>query len=170
MADRRVTHYDVLGVDPGATAEDLHVAYLALARRHHPDRAGGDASSMQAVNAAWATLRDPRRRARYDESLAGWPGAAARPETVADPAGADWDDLVADLEDDTPIGGAVVLPRWFSLVPVGTFALSIVGFCLGVLMSAPALVALAAMTFLVSCLLFVAAPFVALLASRRGAR
>jgi hypothetical protein len=60
-----VTHYDVLGVAVGATRADIHRAYLALARRHHPD-AGGDAAAMQRVNQAWAVLSDTTRRRRYD--------------------------------------------------------------------------------------------------------
>jgi hypothetical protein len=60
-----VTHYDVLGVAIGASRGDIHRAYLALARRHHPD-AGGDESAMRRVNQAWAVLSDTGRRRRYD--------------------------------------------------------------------------------------------------------
>jgi hypothetical protein len=172
MADRAGTHYEVLGVDPRVTPAELRTAYVTLARRHHPDVHGGDATQMRAINAAWATLGDPERRARYDAALAGWPAAGRPPSEAADDDGTevDLDDLFADLDDDTPIGGTIVLPRWMSLVPVATFALSVVAFCLGVLMSASALVGIAVTAFLVSCLLFVAAPFVALLASRRSLR
>lgn len=47
--------YEVLGVDPGATPDEVRRAYLALARRHHPD-AGGDAAAMRQVNEAWRSL------------------------------------------------------------------------------------------------------------------
>src|SRR3954453_22916486 len=60
-----VTHYDVLGVAVGASRADIHRAYLALARRHHPD-AGGDETAMRRVNEAWAVLSDNTRRRRYD--------------------------------------------------------------------------------------------------------
>jgi curved DNA-binding protein CbpA len=60
-----VTHYDVLGVAVGASRADIHRAYLALARRHHPD-AGGDEAAMRRVNQAWAVLSDTARRRRYD--------------------------------------------------------------------------------------------------------
>ena len=60
-----MTHYDVLGVAVGAPRADIHRAYLALARRHHPD-AGGDAAAMRRVNQAWAVLSDGGRRRRYD--------------------------------------------------------------------------------------------------------
>ena len=166
-----MTHYDVLGVAPSAGPSEVREAYVRAARRHHPDVAGGDAARMREINAAWATLGDPIRRARYDESLVGWPVAGgAAMDRSGDPARWDVDDLLADLADDTPIGGTVVLPRWLSLVPVATFAFSVGAFVVGMLMTAPALLSFAVMAFLVSCVLFVAAPFLALLTSRRQHR
>ncbi|MGK2950249.1 MAG: J domain-containing protein, partial [Acidimicrobiales bacterium] len=61
-----MTLYDELGVPRSAPLAEVRQAYVALARAHHPDRAGGDAARMQAINAAWAVLSDPQRRARYD--------------------------------------------------------------------------------------------------------
>src|SRR5215218_8897326 len=64
--------YAVLGVGRGASAGEVRRAYLALARRHHPDahaegpeRAAAE-RRMQDVNAAWAVLGDPARRAAFD--------------------------------------------------------------------------------------------------------
>lgn len=62
------TLYAVLGVDPGADTATIRRAYRALARRHHPDF-GGDTQQMVVINDAWHTLRDPERRARYDQQL-----------------------------------------------------------------------------------------------------
>jgi curved DNA-binding protein CbpA len=65
-------HYKVLQVDPEAEAEVIQAAYRRLARKYHPDVAGDadSAARMAAINAAWAILRDPIQRARYDrESL-----------------------------------------------------------------------------------------------------
>lgn len=172
-----MTLYEVLGVSPEAGAQELHEAYVALARRHHPDLAGGDADHMRAINEAWSVLGDPVRRARYDRGLqhGGRPGAPVPAHDAGsgyprDDEGDRHGDLRADLEDDTPIGGIVVLPRWLSLVPVAMFALSGGFFCIGVLFAAPQVLALAVMAFLLSCLLFLAAPFMALLASRRANR
>src|SRR3954469_21077375 len=47
--------YEVLGVPPTATPEEIRRAYLALARRHHPD-AGGSADEMRRLNEAWSAL------------------------------------------------------------------------------------------------------------------
>jgi curved DNA-binding protein CbpA len=160
-----MTHYEVLGVAPGAPTSEVRRAYVALARQHHPDRSGGDADAMRAVNDAWATLRDPARRASYDLTLDRGPN----PATASEPqATSDVDDLRADLLDDTPIGGQVVLPRWLALVPVTVFAASIATLGVAVLFNAPALLAVAVALFALSVAMFLVAPFVALLASRRG--
>jgi hypothetical protein len=50
-----VNPYEVLGVSPGATPDEVRRAYLALARRHHPD-AGGNTDEMRRLNEAWATF------------------------------------------------------------------------------------------------------------------
>jgi len=161
-----VNHYEVLGVAPSAPGVDLRQAYVELARRHHPDRPGGDAATMRAVNEAWATLGDPIRRAQYDLTLR---SPTTRPPAATAPSRprTDEEDLLADLADDTPLGGRVVLPRWISLLPVATFALSVGAFCLGLLFASPPALGAAAALFLVSCAMFMVAPFVALLSSRR---
>jgi len=159
-----VTHYDVLGVAPSAPISEVRRAYVALARELHPDREGGDAAAMRAVNEAWATLRDPDRRASYDLALGPSPVIPAPASRVR----TDEEELRADLEDDTPLGGQVVLPKWLSLVPVGTFAASIGMGVLGMLFSSAPALSLAFALFALSCALFLMAPFVALLASRRG--
>ena len=159
-----VTHYDVLGVASTAPTSELRRAYVSLARRHHPDRAGGDHEAMRAINDAWATLRDPDRRARYDLALrAAGPG----PTASAPPPRSDVDDLLADLEDDTPLGGQVVLPGWLSLVPAATFAASVAGLFVGLVFRSAVALGVAVMLFALSCALFLMAPFVALIASRR---
>lgn len=62
---RTATYYEVLGCCPGDSFETLHDAYLALARRLHPD-AGGDAFSFAPVSIAWGVLRSPELRKGYD--------------------------------------------------------------------------------------------------------
>ena len=59
-------------VHPSADADVITTVYRELAKRHHPDRDGspGAVVRMAALNDAYATLHDPRERARYDESRA----------------------------------------------------------------------------------------------------
>ena len=81
----RGTLYDVLQVSPWCEPEVIHAAYRALARTRHPDlnRDADAEDQMRRLNAAYQTLSDPSRRARYDEELA---LEAARPVVVARPA------------------------------------------------------------------------------------
>jgi hypothetical protein len=62
-ADRHnegVDPYAVLGVQPGASREEVQAAYRAAAKRWHPDRAGSVEAQarMAQLNAAWELLRD----------------------------------------------------------------------------------------------------------------
>ena len=60
--------YKVLQVDSEAEDEVIQAAYRRLAQKYHPDIAPGAeaAARMIAINAAWAILRDPGRRAAHD--------------------------------------------------------------------------------------------------------
>jgi len=58
-------YYQTLGVNKGASADEIKRAYRSLAMKHHPDR-GGDANVFKQVQEAYATLSDDQKRAEYD--------------------------------------------------------------------------------------------------------
>jgi curved DNA-binding protein CbpA len=64
--------YKVLQVDPEAEEEVIAAAYRRLARKYHPDTATGAEASgrMEAINAAWEVIGDPKRRAAHDRQRA----------------------------------------------------------------------------------------------------
>src|SRR5215210_3145507 len=70
-------YYDVLGVAPGAGAEEIKRAYRQLARRYHPDISGDDrAAVFLEVSRAYEVLNDPARRRSYDSGLRPAPGGS----------------------------------------------------------------------------------------------
>jgi curved DNA-binding protein len=58
-------YYQTLGVNRGASADEIKRAYRTAAMKHHPDR-GGDANVFKQVQEAYATLSDDQKRAEYD--------------------------------------------------------------------------------------------------------
>ncbi|HYD77980.1 J domain-containing protein [Ramlibacter sp.] len=59
--------YDVLGLSPAASAQDVRQAWRRLAQQHHPDRSDtADSEAMALINQAYEVLSDADRRARYD--------------------------------------------------------------------------------------------------------
>lgn len=79
--------YSVLGVPPHADSGAIAAAYRTLARRHHPDvSTHPDAERrMAAINAAWAILRDPVRRAAWDRDRRAGAPAPAGPHAPTPP-------------------------------------------------------------------------------------
>lgn len=60
-------YYKVLGVDKGASDEEIKKAFRRLAHQHHPDKAGGDTEKFKEVNEAYQILSDKQKKAQYDQ-------------------------------------------------------------------------------------------------------
>lgn len=66
MAD----YYEVLGVDRGASDEEIKKAYRKMSRKYHPDIAGPEfEDKFKEVNAAYEILSDPQKRKMYDAGV-----------------------------------------------------------------------------------------------------
>ena len=86
MAEKR-DYYEVLGLQKGASADDIKGAYRKAALKWHPDRwvSGTDAEKKTAeekfkeASEAYSVLSDPDKRAKYDQfGFAGVDGAGAQ--------------------------------------------------------------------------------------------
>lgn len=186
-----MNHYEALGVTPEADAAEIRRAFLAAARRHHPDyHADADAATrarsaarMQELNVAWAVLGDPAARAAYDleRARAADPGVARRAAREPDvPAGKGWTpradddgwmrdfDAWADERDELAPDEPPSTRRGVALVaPVGLFAAAGVTIFLGALFGARPLVALAVILLVASAGLFFVLPMVEMARGRR---
>ncbi|HJZ44344.1 MAG TPA: molecular chaperone DnaJ [Hyphomicrobiaceae bacterium] len=63
-------YYEILGLSRGASEQDIKAAFRRLAKDCHPDRHPSDKSAEQKfkeLNEAHETLRDPQKRAAYDQ-------------------------------------------------------------------------------------------------------
>lgn len=60
-------YYEVLGVDKGASDDEIKKAFRKAAVRHHPDKAGGDEAKFKEINEAYEVLKDKQKRQRYDQ-------------------------------------------------------------------------------------------------------
>lgn len=59
--------YKVLGVEKGATDEEIKKAYRKLAHKYHPDKEGGDEDKFKEINEAYQVLSDKTKRSQYDQ-------------------------------------------------------------------------------------------------------
>ncbi len=60
-------YYKILGVDKGASEEEIKKAYRKLAHEHHPDRPGGNETKFKEINEAYQILSNEEKKAQYDQ-------------------------------------------------------------------------------------------------------
>ncbi|MDZ4251435.1 MAG: DnaJ C-terminal domain-containing protein [Sulfuritalea sp.] len=67
-------YYEILGLARGATQDDVKRAYRKLARKYHPDVSKDpDAETrFKELGEAYAVLKDPEKRAAYDQMGSQW--------------------------------------------------------------------------------------------------
>jgi curved DNA-binding protein CbpA len=169
--------YAVLGVRRDASPEEVRRAYLALARRHHPDAHadGGPATRlaaerrMQEVNAAWAVLGDRARRAEFDRAERDRGGRRAAPDPGFRPFDPGPDPDPADAPDVPyrPVAPPSGRARAARLAPGLLFLLSVATFSAAAVLTSGPLTALAIVLLVGSGVGFVVLPLLALSAARR---
>ena len=63
-------YYEILGVSPSVSPEELRKAYIASSLKYHPDRNSSDdaKSKFQEIANAYSILSDPSKRKEYESS------------------------------------------------------------------------------------------------------
>ena len=70
MAENKRDYYEVLGVEKGASAEEIKKSYRKKAMKYHPDRNPGDKEAeekFKELGEAYEVLSDDNKRSRYDQ-------------------------------------------------------------------------------------------------------
>ena len=60
-----MNYYDILGLEPTCSPEEITKAYRRLAMEYHPDR-GGNEQRFHEISEAYDVLKDPHKRAAFD--------------------------------------------------------------------------------------------------------
>ncbi|MFM7065066.1 MAG: J domain-containing protein [Actinomycetes bacterium] len=172
-------HYAVLGVPEGADPASVRRAYLELAREHHPDLHPAGAARraaerrMQEVNEAWAVLSDPDRRLAYDRRLGLVAGDPADGPSIVRPSTEFTPYFEVDEDDDDSwrfepdeYDPRTAIGRGLSVAPVLCGALGAAALVGAAMLNLRQLVAVGVGLLVLSGLLFVGAPVVAMFKSQ----
>jgi len=65
-------YYATLGVNKGATKDEIKKAFYKLAHKYHPDKKEGNEAKFKEVNEAYQVLSNDTKRAQYDQFGAGF--------------------------------------------------------------------------------------------------
>jgi len=74
VATKYKDYYETLGVPRSATQDDIKQAYRKLARKYHPDvsKMADAETRFKEINEANEVLKDPEKRAAYDQLGSNW--------------------------------------------------------------------------------------------------
>jgi curved DNA-binding protein CbpA len=114
------TYYEVLGIPPSATSDDIHVAFRRLAKLYHPDknmnRKKDERDAAEAkyrdVDEAYRVLSDPAKRAQYDQKYNAGSASTSPFVAMVSPG-----QLISDLE--------AYFAKYLSVAPGVTLLLSL---------------------------------------------
>ena len=59
-------YYQILGLQKGASREEIKKAFRKLSSQYHPDKKTGDETKYKEITEAYATLNDAKKKAEYD--------------------------------------------------------------------------------------------------------
>jgi molecular chaperone DnaJ len=97
MSEQKRDYYEVLGVEKGASKDQIKTAYRKLAMQYHPDRnkSPGAEEKFKEISEAYAVLSDDAKRAQYDRF--GHEGIQGRYSSEDIFRSANFDEILRDL-------------------------------------------------------------------------
>lgn len=100
-------YYQILGVERTADAEAIKRAYRKLARKYHPDvnKEAGSEAKFKDIGEAYEVLKDPEKRAAYDQFGADWRNAQRMGGMGGGAAGSEFRQRPGGFEFHTDAGG-----------------------------------------------------------------
>ncbi len=60
-------YYETLGIQKGASKDEIKKAFHKMAHKYHPDKPGGDDAKFKEANEAYQVLSDDAKRSQYDQ-------------------------------------------------------------------------------------------------------
>lgn len=72
-------YYDILGIEKGASKDEIKKAFRKKAHQYHPDKETGDEAKFKEINEAYQVLSDEKKRAQYDQFGQTFDGAGGFP-------------------------------------------------------------------------------------------
>ena len=70
MAENKRDYYEVLGLNKGASEDQIKKAFRKMAMKYHPDKNPGDKDAeakFKEINEAYSVLSDPEKKKMYDQ-------------------------------------------------------------------------------------------------------
>lgn len=91
--------YETLGLQKGASSDEIKKAYRRLARKYHPDinKEKGAEDKFKEINAAYEILSDEKKRAQYDRYGDSMFGGQSFSDFTRSAGGADMSDILNEL-------------------------------------------------------------------------
>ena len=93
---KETTYYDVLGVKPNVTQEELKKAYRRLALKYYPVKNPNEGEKFKQISQAYEVLSDAKKRELYDKGG----GQAIKEHGAGGGFASPWTSLICFLEEE----------------------------------------------------------------------